>query len=90
MRQRIIHEVASAPSLFEKTTAEAAGTTSSDSAQVEVGSLPPIDIGVVIKKINACGKASDPELRRCLESRWIPANDKDFPFSIKGVDPAKS
>ena len=82
--------VPSAPSLFEKTIAEAAETTSSDTAQVEVGSLPPIDIGVVIKKINAGGKASDPELRRCLESRWIPANDKDFPFSIKGVDPAKS
>ena len=72
--------VPSAPFLYEKTTAEAAETTSSDTAQVEVGSLPPIDIDVVIKIINAGGKASDPELRRCLEMRWIPANDKDFPF----------
>ena len=61
-------KVPSAPSLFEKTTAEAAETTSSDTAQVEVGSLPPINIRVAIKKINAGGIASDPELRRCLES----------------------
>jgi hypothetical protein len=60
-------------------------STASDQSQSH--SQPaPIDIGIVLRKVHGGEKASDWELRQCLENRWSPSNAKDLPYSMKGSE----
>ena len=57
------------------------------SNQNQLHSQPaPVDIGIVLRKVQGGEKASDWELRQCLENRWIPSNAKDLPYSMKGSE----